>query len=47
MNEKELSLIDKNINEMSAEDAARIMARLCDAKRVVDITSLIPGAGDE
>lgn len=47
MTEHELSLIYKNINEMSPEDATRVMAGLCDAKRAIDITYLIPGAIDE
>ena len=47
MTEHELSLLNKNLNEMSPEDGQRIMHKLAHAKRVVDITSLIPGSGEE
>lgn len=47
MNKHEISLIDKNLNEMSKEDSERIMDRLSYAKRIVDITSILPGAMDE
>ena len=47
MTEHELSLIDKRLSEMTAEDAERVRTVLCHAKRVVDIISLIPGSCDE
>ncbi|SEL90208.1 radical SAM family RiPP maturation amino acid epimerase [Butyrivibrio sp. ob235] len=47
MNEHELSLIDKNLNEMSPQDSSRIMLGLSNAKRLIDVTSIIPGARDE
>ncbi len=47
MTAHELSLINKNLNDMTAEDAKRIWQEVAHAKRVLDITGLIPGEGDE
>jgi radical SAM family RiPP maturation amino acid epimerase len=47
MTEHELSLIKKNLDEMSPEDAARVMTGLSNAKRLVEIISLIPGSREE
>ena len=47
MNEHEISLLSKNLNEMEPEDRSRIFSGLSAAKRIMDIISLIPGAMDE
>ena len=47
MNEHELSLINKNMDAMSPEDADRILKEVAHCKRVIDIISLIPGAAEE